>query len=72
MMKDTNSKTQNDESAAIIALVLGIGADMVRKVLRGERNNPRVIALHKHYQKGKKLLIKELQQMAKELIKESR
>jgi hypothetical protein len=69
MMKDINSRTRKDESAAIIALVLGIGADMVRKVLRGERNNPRVMALYKHYQKGKKQLIKELQQMAKEYKK---
>jgi predicted transcriptional regulator len=71
-MKDTNSKTQKDESAAIIANLLGVTPDLVRKLLRGDRNNPQVTALYRYYQKGKKLLIKELQQMAKEYKKQSR
>jgi predicted transcriptional regulator len=75
MMKDTNSKTRKDESAAIIANLLGVTPDLVRKVLRGDReghSKRQIKALYKYYQNGKKQLIKEMQQMAKELIKESR
>jgi predicted transcriptional regulator len=72
MMKDVNSKTRKDESAAIIANLLGLTPDLVRKVLRGERNNTLVMVLYRYYQKGKKQLIKEMQQMAKEYKKWSR
>jgi predicted transcriptional regulator len=72
MKKNINGKKQRDESAAIIADSLGISADLVRKVLRGDResrSNRQIMDLYKYYQKGKKQLIKEIQEKAKEYKK---
>jgi hypothetical protein len=66
LKKGTSAKDKRDETAQVVADVLKFTPDIVRKVLRGERNNPLIVQLCRYYKKGKEKLIKEMRQIAKD------
>jgi hypothetical protein len=64
--------SKKDETAQLIAQLLDLSPDYVRKVARGDRNNKQILLLYQHYQRGKRKLIIELQKMVTASKKKTR
>jgi hypothetical protein len=58
--------SSGDEVAKVVADLLGVTSDYVRKVVQGKRNNQLIVDLYRYYRRGKLRLLEEMKAIIRE------